>query len=74
MAVPSVFEERCKRDPQGVIKDLLDQVSRQAKAIHKHIEKNKLLDKEISILWLTVEKTVSKKDLQLIQDKLKCPR
>jgi len=28
------FEERCEIDPQGLIKDLVAQTTRQAKAIH----------------------------------------
>lgn len=31
----SIFEERCQSDPQGVIKDLLAQTTRQAKTIHE---------------------------------------
>lgn len=29
-----IFEDRCAADPQGVIKDLISQTTKQAKAIH----------------------------------------
>ena len=32
------FEERCQSDPQGVIKDLVAQTTRQAKSIHDLME------------------------------------
>ena len=39
------FEERCQTDPQGLIKDLVAQTTRQAKAIHDINEKLEKLQK-----------------------------
>ena len=46
----STFEDRCLSDPQGVIKDLVAQTSRQAEAIHKlnkTLERLSLLEAEL---------------------------
>ena len=45
-----VFAERCKTDPQGVIKDLLGQTTRQGKDIHDLNETVKELMKRIEKL------------------------
>lgn len=44
------FQSRCESDPQGVIKDLLGQTSRQAAAIH-NISLNLLEQDEASVLY-----------------------
>lgn len=44
------FQSRCESDPQGVIKDLVGQTSRQAAAIH-NISLNLLDQDEASVLY-----------------------
>lgn len=56
------FQQRCKRDPQGVIKDLLACQTRQAKTIHERGLKIEELDEELS-LFLTVLKKVASEDI-----------
>jgi hypothetical protein len=41
-----VFAERCKTDPEGVVKDLVAQTMRQARSIHELNEKLGKLEKE----------------------------
>ena len=43
----TAFEERCKTNPEGVIKDLVAQTMRQAKLIHDLNEKLAKLEKEV---------------------------
>lgn len=43
----TAFEERCKTNPEGVIKDLVAQTMRQAKLIHDLNEKLTKLEKEL---------------------------
>lgn len=54
----SVFKERCLSDPQGVIKDLHRQTSRQAAEIHERGNKIKELEERLSLV-LSLFKKVS---------------
>tara|TARA_Y100000034_G_scaffold33124_2_gene40646 strand:+ start:2910 stop:3173 length:264 start_codon:yes stop_codon:yes gene_type:complete len=58
----SVWDKRCKDDPQGVIKDLLAQSTRQAKTIRDRGVKIEELDGELS-LFLSVLKKVAPDDI-----------
>ncbi len=66
------FEERCQTDPQGVIKDLVKQTSKQAAAIHElnvAIEKlNKDHEKQIKEL----QKEIKEKTRAYIVELRKC--
>ena len=58
----SKFQTRCKNDPQGAIKDLVSQTSRQAKTIHDRGNKIEELDAELT-LFLTVLKKIASEDI-----------
>ena len=66
-----VFDQRCKNDPDGVIKDLISQTTRQAKEIRSRGEEIAKLEKKISNLWLIIEKTVPNDLLEEIEKKYK---
>lgn len=70
----NVFDKRCETDPQGVIKDLLEQTTRQAVAIHELTNKNTILDVDLSLLWKKVEEQVSPEVLSEIQKDMKKSR
>lgn len=65
-----IFKARCETDPQGVIKDLLGQSSRQAKEIHTRGKTIETFDIELSVLWKTVEKNVSPEQLAKIHEQM----
>lgn len=58
----SKFQNRCKNDPQGVIKDLVIQTSKQAKTIHDRGNRIEALDAELT-LFLTVLKKIAPEDI-----------
>lgn len=64
MNQPNKFKDRCKDDPQGVIKELLEQSSRQAATIHKRGLRIEELDKELTV-FLSVLKKVAPEEVLL---------
>lgn len=64
-----VFGQRCKNDPEGVIKDLISQSTKQAKEIRSRGEEIAKLEKKISNLWSIVEKIVPDDLLEEIEKK-----
>lgn len=64
-----VFGQRCKNDPDGVIKDLISQSTKQAKEIRSRGEEIAKLEKKISNLWSIVEKIVPDDLLEEIEKK-----
>lgn len=52
----NIFEERRKKDPQGLIDNLLKQTAKQAREIHNKNKEIENLKKEISKLKKKMEK------------------
>lgn len=51
-----LFEDRCNKDPQGVIDDLVKQTRRQAKAIHEKNIEIERLDLELTLFLRFLKK------------------
>jgi len=56
----NIFETRCQEDPQGVIRDLVKQQTRQGVKIHELLERVKELESENTKLQKKLDKAEKK--------------